>query len=897
MRAILVLALAGLLAIALGWWAWNAHEPPFAPPAAAPTVSQAPADTATAPLHAPTSEPQTADPASANQRTAADAGTTPGPGPLVPVRVVDAEQGSPVAGAEVFWAKPGVWQELAGWPAAQRRAMLDDPELLARRIGRSTRSGADGLVHVDCGGQALTLFAYADGRHGQAWVTPFAPPRDGWTVRLEVDRTLRVRVLGADGAPRGAVPVLVRAELSSGELLDPLQGKSVCTEADGCAELRHTQNWLRQGQPPPRAEVATWRVLLGVPGHRDPGVAFAVDAPPAEPIELHLPAIGSVVASVVHQGVRWQHEVQFTARAKADSTAVPAPPPVLPGPDGLAQLPVACGGELVVTVEFPTARCHETVMAPRRDGEQVQVQFTTERLFALTGLLVGPDGALLANHSVTADFEVGAAMGGRQLQTDERGRFVWFFGSGRSQKLALRRLQFTWHASHGSPVRAVVAPRDLGLGVTDLGVLRLGPEDLVVAGRVLVDGAPRSGPWHLAVEVLPTAPPPGTPDGFVPMPELMRGHFDDGRFEIRGTVPPGRCRLVFSGNDIQPMAPIEFVPGARDVEVSAALGHRLTALALVPAATPRKDLVARLRPKFALPTEASAWSGLPDRLVARSGDCTGEEWPLHWSGLPAGSYDLEVGIAGFPAPVAVLAEVVLPLAANGDPRLTAIDLRSAVAAVRFEVSFEGLLAGAAMPSSVVVFPELQADANEWRGCEVPVGGVMAAPAAGGQVMVCCPPFAPVRVALAGERVVVTLGLWPVTEIRCVGLPALPEGFEAVLSVQGLDTGLGERYYQAGGSHGGLLQLVAPPQQSVVLRDGLAQLRLGEGEQRLTLYLRAPRRGGGAGGAGRGDRERYAYEQVRTLDPESVRGGGSGEVVVQVVPGEVAAAVARLLAAK
>lgn len=830
--------------------------------------------------------------------------------PILEVRIVDGATGAPAVGATAHWLP---WSRLTlrqSAPQAERDLLHYDPAALAARSGVALRSDVDGTVRVEVEPNGGALFASAGGAYGALALSSEEPaPAGGWRLRLEPDRALRLRVVDAHGVGRPGVPVEVRAFDADGNRAQPLYLPPLPSGEGGLLTLPHCQAWLH---PYGRtvSPAARWSVAALVPGHDDPGVDFAPQAPPSEPIELRLPAAGTIEVCVFHQGQRLTQDVdvQVWRGAASDTANGFARVPV--GADGVVRVgAVALGGELVVraNVGSGAASLTKTVTAPRGDGEVVRVDFTTERLYTLHGTLVGPDGQPLADCTAPVDFDLQVSRGGGLVQTDARGRFIWFVAEGYVDRAQLRKLVFSLVLPGESPLRASILPRELQRGVTDLGVIRLDRGPLVVQGRIDADGAPPRGDWWVQVERLGDRRNRDGSERWERVDGLTRGRFDDGRFEFRGETTAARHRLSVPGNDHLPVAPVEFAVGATNVVVPVRVGHAVSAQLLLPAAMAAQAIQGVLRPRFEPPAEFAGEVDLltNDRYTADGWSQQKGEARVAWSGLPAGTYDLELRVMASPTPLLVVGDVVLPAPDGGDPRLRAIDLRDAVRLVRFDVTFVGATSGSEPLDDILVFSQPQPDPQRWRGDVVRADAGVPMPAAAAELLVCSSGHEPRRVTLpAGrgggeERVAVELARWQTTELVFEGLAELPEGIELVVNVREGARGpsQGARFRTAHRS-GPLEPLLLPTGRSGNVLGGKAQVTLGAGSHALAVYLTARRSQASSTvqlGSGATALPATAPRSVplRSAQPAQLVAPSPGPIVVRVDPAEVAAALATL----
>lgn len=902
MRAVVICL--GLVLLAFGSWLWlrdNGAEPapipprttqPAAPqPPAAPAAAQ-PATAAPAPIPAP------AD--AAAQRSAAPTEPTRPPIPedakWLEVHVVDAGTTSPVADADVWWITSDTQDRLQQMPAAERRGFQWDIDQVQQRLGWHTRSDGKGTARVAANANGAMVLASADGRYAVANVGgKRVMPPEGWRIVLEADRTLRVQVVDADERPVPGVPVQIETTSRDGRIQAGRTWTSaVVTGApDGLAEFRHIQTWLRGGDRRVPVDVAEWRAAVVLPGFADHGVAFDQAAPPAEPLVLHLAATGQLKARLLHGGRPRLEGVEFKAfRGPDEDFALQnAEQGVAADADGWARFPqVALGGELTVVARLGMASIEGTVPAPTTRGQEVQVDLSLDDLAALSGRLLGPDGQPLANGSVVALYRANGSSGSTSLETDAQGRFLWFLPKELAEKPRLDRLELTHKPANGTTLHASVEPRDLDRGTNDLGDLRLDTDPLVVAGKFVFDppdpqrkvlfqiqrlGEPRGENGAAAWDFVPGANPTQRPDG---------------TFEVRGKVPSGRLRLYFPGRNHLPIAPVEFQAGARDLTIPLAIGAGLDARCLLPDGVPVGQLRGVLRPNGPVPAEA------PDdprmrrtgegRYVARCQGTSSGGAELHWPALPNGTYTLELHAAEIVAPLATIAEVVVPPPAGGDPRLRAIDLNGSVALLKVHVVGPERDGGGA-GRGALVFPMPQANPVDWSGLQVPAGGLeMLVPPGPIELLVVSNDCQPRRVDRAEHEVTVTLEAWPTVELAFSGLPPLPEGVTLYAAVRPADEGTPgtgpsrhHTIFGSGGTIDGLMHPSGRPREAI---DGRVTAQVGGGTYVLSAFLRR--------------QDGRKAEPLRSISPQQIVGGPTpAPIAVQLSEDEIRQALAKLQA--
>ncbi len=875
-------------------------EPALAPdPGVANAHAVSPAD----PVEAATAPTASAE---VTRVEAADATAEASKQPPIPddaiwleVKVIDAESKQLVAGAEVRWHGSGVWQQIAALPERERQDYWGDQEFTARRFGWLTRTDTEGMARVAADKNGATVHARSEGRYGTAYIGGQRDvPKEGWVIEVERDLTLRARVLDALGRPAVGAYVVIRMFDQDNKAMRNY-GQIRAERAagpDAVAEFRHVQRWLRSGTSRKRdMEVGHWRVAPDLPGVDGLAVEFDVDAPPADPVELRLPATGRIVARLLHDGQPFTEGVTFQAYRgeENDNDQHNNAQRYYAGEDGWTRIPfVAVGGSVVVLAQVRAADVAKTVEAPLGQDQEVRVELTTEELYGLRGQFTGPDGAWLANATVQANFDFEVMSGGGTVETDAQGRFVWLLTKGYKDRAQIKSLVFSQQFADGTPARTLsVTPREIHRGVNDLGVLQLSAGALVVSGKLQFDTPQTVSRGWFEVQALSDWRGRNGEERWDRQDKLTTSVRDDGTFEVRGDAMPVRHRLAFRWGGHLPIAPVEFRVGATDLVIPIQIGHHLEVKVLVDDDVPVHLLRGTLRPGFEPPTEygdEDRWRSLRgNRYQAEAWGAQVGEASLRWQGLPAGTYALEVAAAGLNVPAVRIENVVLPLPEGGDDRLEQIDLRGKLHILEVRVSRRpGETDQQRRSREAVVFAMPQADEQHWQG--LPVNeGKLSMPIVPGplELMVVGSAYRPQRVQFTAEqvatgKVTVELAEWPKVELLFPNLPALPEGI--VLHAHGNPVGQvrDQRRFTALGWSGGLDGLLQFPSGSAEVENGRAMLTVGDGTVRLGAYL--TRKGNNRG------------ESLRSVTPKEIQGGENlAPIDVQLSAEEITAAIEKL----
>ncbi len=648
-------------------------------------------------------------------------------------------------------------------------------------------------------------------------------------AQTEADRHLQVLVLDLHDRPVPDVEVQVTTFLADGRpTTDLAHVRAVVTGSDGVAHFAPTQKWLRGAASAAERGIATWRVLPKVTGSTDLGVAFDPAALPTEPIVLRWPGAGRLRARLVHLGKTLTEHVSLGVyRGDPDDfLAKHAAPRVKADVDGWARFPqVALGGAFNVVAWHENGSIVRTVDAPVVDGQELQVDVPTEGSFVLCGTLLDQDGEPVAGADIRMTYRVDN-MGGRTgFSTDGAGRWLCILQAGRTERAALKKFLLTWEPTRGTPLTASAPPRDLRRGITDLGVLQFAPAPLVVAGRLVVDEPTLVCAVRFEVEALPESVSMARPESWRRVSDLAIASDENGAFEVRGAVTATRHRLVFRGREFEPIAPIEFAVGTKDLVVPVSAGHGLRVTLLLPEGLPPSKVLGLLVPQEQVAmTERVARD---DRLQVRA--VPGDSPQLVWRAQAAGRYSLRVLVDAAQAPIVTLDDVVLPPPEGGEAHLQ-VDLRQRLRVVRLVVERP------AECHYVCVFALPQQDASVWRGASVPGAEVaLAVPVQTAELFVLGSDCDPQRVPCPGPQASVRLLPWPKVELRLDGLPALPSGFEYRVRIAPPADDR-ERAFVADYGAGTIDAMLRLPSNLVAAEGDRAELQVRVGANRLVVNV-------------------------------------------------------------
>ena len=363
-------------ALALGTWLLmgigNGSGPiaPEAPGGSPAAEIAAPSNPASA-TEAGTTSPLASD---TEQRTALQERATPPPPPAqqetqsaskgVLVRVVDARDQRPLAGAEV-WA-----QSQERFVEADVMALFAGElsmEALLTRDAVHGRADNDGFVRLSAPFESLIV----RGRSGRlAGMLEVVPRRDqAILLELSPSPAVRVAVQQADGSPAVRFPLDL--------LLDGQEFLRVFTDAEGIADVRSALEASRHMFGDGEGELL---VRASVPMLDPVELRLDYTSPPSEVPVLKLPPLATLrieVTGIDPEGPPTVVRLELAPESITPQSILPSPNPMdglvaLAGPDGLVEFPIGLG---LVAVAVGWQRWTEqpdyVVLGPANTGGQV----------------------------------------------------------------------------------------------------------------------------------------------------------------------------------------------------------------------------------------------------------------------------------------------------------------------------------------------------------------------------------------------------------------------------------------------------------------------------------------------------------------------------------------------
>lgn len=611
----------------------------------------------------------------------------PWTGPFANVQAIAPGTGVPIAGAEV-WYQPPEFDWAALGEAAQRELATlrnHDGEAFLRRVGRATVSDGAGRCRVPLGAHGTPIVGRAGDLFGEGWLREGGP--DPVVLELREDKTLRVRVIDADGQGVPGIGVELRAPTSDRGTSRSSLGPS---DASGVVTRPHAQQLTRD----PNRKATVVAMLAGGVG---PSAEFDLLHLPAE-IELRLPITGSVTV-YLREASGAPIDPRYLLEREVDLAgfdAQPADPSQAHdgfgrtsvrgelSPGGVAVFPrVALDRYLIAKLGFFGLEKGFVGPTLARPTVEVALQRSADAA-TFVGRMLGPDGAPLAARVLMFGYRCANGMGITETRTDAEGRFRWYAGTypvGKAATIAVATSQ----GERTNPMAVELSEPHVVKGDNDLGDVQLEPHRTLLAGRLVraegVDVAQvqleverrRGDRWDNHYQWRPEWQP-------------------DGTFAVRGVAPEGEpLRLVVREGKYLPVEPIECAVGSTGIEIKLASAAAATAVFLVDAGTPVEKLMVRFR--RTQPPEAgdyqSRWHAeLRERVDAMSARLDpSNRLRRSWTGLTPGAYRLSVHCAGVAEPAALIDDIRVGAEPCADPRLQAVDLRGKLR--RFQVRATG----------------------------------------------------------------------------------------------------------------------------------------------------------------------------------------------------------------
>jgi hypothetical protein len=510
----------------------------------------------------------------------------------IDVKVVRHKDGLPVPGARV------VVLDSRKTPLEELLRLAADPIELRTRASARLRADENGRVRVARPVAGAWVLAFDDAGRGcievEAW--SFAPQRLELMPRL----TVAVRVVDETGAPCRDVEV---ALVPKGD--PPSRSKWRATSgADGLAKIADVDlAWSRTRSAWKAPKAQPFEVGPTLLMREPPTVPVDLDALPADPLVLQLPATGALAFQVV--------DLAGEPLAAAGSVKVIVPnvgrldvPLDLQGKGSVPRVGLGGAGEARPLI--PERACEVVKFAgPTRAGDTVEVALPAGVIGPIVvGHVTDAAGAPLGGFDLDASLDAfdrardgtPAGNSAQRVKCDADGAFRLDYSRAgmrttvaTSHQLWLRALR-DFDEPLAQPIEArfdVVVPES---GEVDVGVVRLAPPPLIVGGRVVDDDGLPVEAAGVRVQI------------DKPVQELYRivhligtRSAADGRFEIRGEIPPGRLKVVASRGGFLAAKPVAFDAGAPDVTLQLRMGGGVAGFVRLPEGFAFELLFARLR--------------------------------------------------------------------------------------------------------------------------------------------------------------------------------------------------------------------------------------------------------------------------------------------------------------
>ncbi len=598
-------------------------------------------------------------------------------GRWIELRVTDARDGSPLAEAEVLLL------ELGPEHAAAAEAAPAGLEARFRTLGRARRSGSDGSLRVPAPAGETAVLALHSSLAALATFGPDSAER----VELELrpSPTLRVLLLEADGSPAPDRLVRLRPRDAAVWLQE---GR---TDGEGLATFPHLG--LQIGGPGAAAELVAASPLLA---HAAVESVFALDAIPADPVILRLPATGTV--EVLVDGVGPPPTGRSSVQLRlAQPEAAATPPGALgdsvPATGGRARLPVGLGLQLQARapIDGADAPFGPPFAGPVRAGQTVTIRLDPEAgVLVLAGRLLHPDRRPVAERWIDAGLERPSLSGDSthwtRARTNAEGDFLlrWPLEATAPRPDRLRLELRPPGSDQADAGLELVLPTPLSAGRVELGERVLVELPLLASGR-LVDsqGAGIADALLMVEERYELNRPGGAQEMWQTNFEWSATTGQDGAFVLRGRLPELPLRLRLRAREFLPLVQ-PFRAGDRGLLLQAQRGASLRGSLLLPEGVPPSALAVLLHRTDA---EASPNVAATDR-----------EAGFAWDRLAPGLYRVEVRAGGAAEALAEIDAVLVEAGQeNRDPRLQQIDLRQRLRLIRIEcVDPDGAAVGLAV---------------------------------------------------------------------------------------------------------------------------------------------------------------------------------------------------------
>jgi hypothetical protein len=855
-----------LLLLAGGWLAFRGLDGPSLPPVAvaAGSVDQTAPDASPLAGQGATSQSPAgqAGAAAARETVAARQSLLPPPedAQWIEIQVVDKQTREPVPSATVGWLDQRIVEELGKRPELylQQQGVAEDVEQLAQAFGWLGKADERGVARVQQSNNTR-VFARSGSRYGSdMFDRSRLAPDSGYVLEIEADLAIRVQVLTAAGTPAVGVLVGFVTQGNGGKLTslrDP--GTVAQTQGpEGIAEFPHVQ-YLRGKHAEALAMGQTWSVGVLAPALAGEPVPVTLDPLPEQWLQLRLPATGHLRVRVKPQLGPTAKAIYLYASGESEEGLRGLGSRALADGDGWARFPyLPLDRQFLVLGFCRTGLLQRQLVGPTVPDATLDVELAHDPdAILVAGRLLNPEWQPFADVAVTMRLAGPQQTNESYGKTDADGRFL-LLSRAAGAEVEVQSIHLEVRDPAIGAWSKQLPGRMLRPGVEQLGDLVLGREPLLVSGQFLVDGEPANPQAHLQLQRQKLREDRTARwincSGEGP---LVRR---DGYFEMRGTMVPGRYRLLVMSSDLLPVEPIEFDAGAKDLVVSVQRGATLSVRVLVPEGS-RGEILADLSP---MDEEAGAAKSERDWGLGRSQQLGHEDHAqLDWRGLQPGKYRLRFRLDGFEGVLEELADIQVPQPSPPDRRLASIDLRPRIRSQPLRLlDAEGRVVGqddgVLLPLPMAAQGPLAA-LPLWFGREG-----MLLPARDLELLVVVRGHQPQRLLCTGAPLEVRLARWPTVRLRLPFLEGWPAGWTLMASLEPRperDT----REVAVGDFDVPIGELAEPPAGWVEVQQQMVALPVGEHAQRIRLR------------ASRGE-----VSVDLPLAPQSVS-AATGEYVVQV----------------
>jgi hypothetical protein len=766
MRVLLAFAVLATASLLLFLWWPDAGEPAQGgttdkertPAAATPAVPAATENTASGPAAAPGRQvlPEAFD------------------GPTGNVRVVLFGSNAPVAGATVHYQPPDFdWQKLTPERTRELQALGKDTEQLLRSIGRESLTDSEGRCRVPLGKHGTQVVARSGELYGQAYV--HGKQQDVVLV-LRNDRTLRILAVDERGRPAVDIQLLVERTASGKDASRWLWGP---TDGRGRYEQVHVQT-LVQNDASGLAQVSALPA-----GGAGPSVAFDLTAPPPE-VVVHLGPTGSVLVRVL-DGTGQPLDPAFLGSPQVRIAGFDKRPETSEqqsdgfnrqhcgatiDPHGIARFPyVALGRYLIVRRDHSSTKGFD---GPSVAQPQVEVTLQDSADGALfIGTLLDASGAPFANRKFSISARMRGGMSSREERTDDRGRLRCYLDTHVIADHVALTLG-TPQLERDNPLSVELPPRKVQAGINDLGEVRLLPQVVLLAGRLVCDAGVDVQQVYMNVE--------RRQDQRWTQEWQLRPEWKaDGTFMVRGGMRTGEpLRLVVQEGPYVPVQSIECKVGDTGIEIPLRVAGSVSAVFLVEERTPVERMHFRLLRTQPPEKQDATQTRLMDQ-IRFAGQTQGQDGKLNrqWTGLITGTYELVVTCPGSSEPVVRIEAIAVTSGPCSDPRLASIDLRSRVTTFEVRATDADGQPVASIEASVVT----RSEGDHWYGYNLGTGVVTLAASSTLDLYVVAPGHRLAAVSAVRESRTVPLERAETSTLQ-IELPApLPEGVDFHLRLQ------------------------------------------------------------------------------------------------------------------